>query len=247
MWKQALASREASTWYEQGVSGTALTSAGYWFLRVTNPTFQYVHMLWSLRLLMYTAMLARIARLDLHLVATHPDHAGGLGFLGAKSYAFAALIVAEGAAAAGVLANRIFHEGRSLLLFKVDIVVGAVVVAVMVLGPMCVFVPTLLKAKRKGYEEYGKLANRYVRAFEGAWVRGKAKAEGRELLGASDIQSLADMANSFQVVDQMRPVPFSNMVGIGVFVYFLLPIAPLLLTAIPPEELLSKLVGAFVG
>ena len=55
------------------------------------------------------------------------------------------------------------------------------------------------------------------------------------------------MANSFQVVDQMRPVPFSNMVAILAFVCFLLPITPLLLATIPPEELLSRLVGAFVG
>jgi hypothetical protein len=54
----------------------------------------------------------------------------------------------------------------------------------------------------------------------------KANLEGRELAGASDIQSLADMANSYQVVTQMRAGPFSGRVA---------------------EELLDKLVRGFLG
>lgn len=247
-WMQELASRQLSAWYGQaGASGVALTPAGYWLVWVVNPIFQYLHLLWILRLLMYAAMLARIALLDLHLVATHPDHAGGIGFLGEKSYAFANLLLAEGAAIAGVLANRIFHEGRSLMLFKMEIVVSAVVVTLLVLGPMCVFVPRLLQAKRKGLDDYGDVANRYTLDFEEAWLQGKTKAEGRELLGSGDVQSLADMANSHQVVVQMRPVPFSNMDAIETVAFFLLPIAPLVFTVLPPEELAKAIVRAFLG
>jgi hypothetical protein len=95
--------------------------------------------------------------------------------------------------------------------------------------------------------DYGAVANRYMREFEEAWVLGKANAEGRELLGASDVQSLADMANSFDVVAEMRPVPFSNRIAIAVVVVFLLPIAPLLLTVYPLDELIDKLIRVFMG
>jgi hypothetical protein len=247
-WKQELASCQLTAWYdEQGTSEITLTAAGYWLVWIANPMFQYLHLLWILRFVMYAAMLARIAALDLHLVATHPDNAGGIGFLGANVYAFTELVLAEGAAVAGVLANRIFHEGRPLPLFKVDIAVLALIVAAMVLGPMCAFVPRLLQARRKGLTEYGEVANRYAREFEDAWVMGKANTEGRVLLGSSDVQSLADMANSLQVVNQMRPVPFSNMVVVSVVVFFLLPIAPLLFTVIPLEEWVNKLIRAFMG
>jgi hypothetical protein len=115
------------------------------------------------------------------------------------------------------------------------------------LGPTCVFVPRLLKARRNGLAEYGELANRYVRKFEEAWVLGKANIEGRELLGTSDIQSLADLATAYQVVNDMRVVPFSNKVVIEVVVAFLLPIAPLLFTVIPAEKLLDQFIHGFLG
>jgi len=117
----------------------------------------------------------------------------------------------------------------------------------MVLGPMCVFAPRILAARRKGLIDYGEVANRYVRDFEEAWLAGKAKAEGRSLLGASDIQSLADLDNSLQVISQMRPVPFSNRDILVVIVSFLLPFAPLLLTVVPLQELIDKLIRAFMG
>jgi hypothetical protein len=180
-------------------------------------------------------------------VATHPDRAGGIGFLGARMYGFAGFVVAEGTAVSSVLANQTVREGRLPPLFEVDVIIAAVVVAVMVLGPLCVFIPKLLQTRWRGYEEYGSIASRYVGKFEAAWVRGKAEAEGRELLGASDIQSLADMANSFDVVNGMRPVPFSNLVAIAVPVLFLLPIAPLLLMVYPAEELLRRVIGSLLG
>lgn len=72
-WRQELASQQVTAWYGKlGVNGIAFTLAGQWFVRVANPIFQYLHLLWMLRLLMFAVMLARVAALDLHLVATHP-------------------------------------------------------------------------------------------------------------------------------------------------------------------------------
>lgn len=246
VWKQALPSLGGTAWYgDPSVTAGTLTMAGHWLVWVTNPIFQYVQVVWFLRIILYAVTLARIAALDLRLVATHPDHAGGLGFLGAKLYAFGQFVVAEGSGVAGILANRIFHEALPLPLFKMDIAITAVVVAAIVLAPFCVFMPKLLETKRKGYEQYGRFANRYVGQFEERWL--EDEAPHRQLLGAPDIQSLADLGNSYQLVDQMRLVPFSNRALIGIFVAFLLPIAPLLLTVIPAEELLSRLIGAFIG
>jgi hypothetical protein len=54
-----------------------------------------------------------------------------------------------------------------------------------------------------GLSEYGLLAQRYVREFDTKWLRGGAAA-GDEFVGSGDIQSLADLANSFDVVRTMR-------------------------------------------
>jgi hypothetical protein len=247
-WEKELAARQIAAWYgEMGASGSNFTAAGQWFVWIAYPLFQYIHLLWILRLFMFGGMLARIAALDLHLVPTHPDRSGGMGFLGNSLYCLIGFAMAEGATVAGILADRIFYEARPLTLFRLTIAVDTVFFAILVLGPTCVFIPRLFMARRKGLVQYGEIANRYVRKFEEAWVLDKAEIEGRELLGSSDIQSLADMSGSFQVVNDMRLVPFSNMVILEVVAAFLLPIAPLLLTVIPAEALLDRIVRGMLG
>jgi len=109
-----------------------------------------------------------------------------------------------------------------------------------VLGPLLVFIPVLGHAKRVGLREYGSLAQRYVRDFEQKWLRGGAPAD-EPLVGSADIQSLADLGNSFEVVKGMRSVPITREAVVQLAVLTLLPLLPLLLTMISFEELLGRL------
>jgi hypothetical protein len=70
-----------------------------------------------------------------------------------------------------------------------------------------VFTPQLARTKWKGLAEYGLLANRYVFGFEEKWIR-DGSPETSELLGTGDLQSLADLGNSYSAVREMRIVPF---------------------------------------
>lgn len=65
--------------------------------------------------------------------------------------------------------------------------------------------------------------------FDRKWVRGGAP-EGESLVGSADIQSLADLANSFEVIQTMRLVPFGKEAVIQLVLAVALPIVPLLLT-----------------
>lgn len=112
----------------------------------------------------------------------------------------------------------------------------------MVLGPLLLFAPQLAQAKRMGLREYGTLAERYVREFDAKWLRGGALADER-LVGSGDIQSLADLSNSFEVVRTMRAVPFTKETILQLAVAAVAPVAPLLLTMMPFEERLKKLFG----
>ena len=60
-------------------------------------------------------------------------------------------------------------------------------------------------------------------------------------MGSGDIQSLADLGNSFQIVEGMRLVPFTKNTVLQLAVITLLPVAPLVLTMVPLEELLKRL------
>jgi hypothetical protein len=61
-------------------------------------------------------------------------------------------------------------------------------------------------------------------------------------VGSADIQSLADLGNAFEIVRSMRVVAFTRDTLIQLFVITAFPIAPLLLTLIPLDELLLRLV-----
>ncbi len=117
-----------------------------------------------------------------------------------------------------------------------------VFVQCLVFAPLLLFAAQLARAKRTGLREYGTLAEHYVREFDAKWVRGGAPAD-EPLVGSADIQSLADLANSFEVVRCMRIVPITKDAIIQLAVATLVPVAPLLLTMMPLEELLKMLAG----
>jgi hypothetical protein len=139
-----------------------------------------------------------------------------------------------------MMANRIFYAGAKLPEFKLELVGLVAVMVFAILGPLLVFVPKLAAARRAGLREYGTLAQRYTREFDHKWLRGGAPAD-ELLIGSADIQSLADLGNSFAVVEEMRLVPFTMRTVLQLAVITLLPVAPLLLTMIPLEELLVRL------
>ena len=69
--------------------------AGNYFFWLSLPVFQFMLIRWYYRLLLWCRFLWRVSRLDLDLVPAHPDRAGGLGFLGINTYAFAPLLLSQ--------------------------------------------------------------------------------------------------------------------------------------------------------
>lgn len=235
----------SGTWYTAADNnGTRLTPAGFWYLFVSRPLFQFIVVRWLFRLFIWARFLWQSSRLDLNLIPTHPDRAAGLGFLGGSVSALTPFLLAQGALLAGLMANPIFFAGAKLTDFKMEIIGGVACLLLMLLGPLLVFSPRLMRAKRIGIRDYGVLASRYVEEFDRKWVRGGA-AKDEQLLGSGDIQSLADLGNSFQVVREIQPFPFGKDTVIRILVMTLIPVSPLVLTMIPLEELIKKLLGAF--
>lgn len=236
---------DRTSWYTvSAVSGTNLSLAGIWYEYVSMPIFQFLLIRWYYRVFIWARFLWQVSRIDLSLVPTHPDRVGGLGFLASTSYAFLPLAAAHGAVLAGMIANRILHVQATLAAFKVEIFVVLVFVELLVFAPLFVFMAQLTRTKWKGLGEYGALAERYVREFDAKWLRGGAPT-GEPFVGSADIQSLADLGNSFELVGAMRPAPVTRDSIFQIAVATLVPIVPLLLTIMPLEDLLNKLFGIF--
>jgi hypothetical protein len=234
---------QTATWYGAPAGGgVKLSFNGIWYIYVSLPIFQFLLLRWYFRLFIWMRFLWQVSRIDLSLVPTHPDRVGGLGFLATSAFALMPLAVAHGALLSGWIASRIFHLGAALPDFKIEIAIFVIVMQIVVLGPLLVFAPRLAEAKRTGLREYGTLAERYVREFDTKWLRLATPPE-EPLVGSADIQSLADLGNSFEVVRTMRAVPVTKDAVVQLAVLTLAPVAPLALTMMPLEELLKKLVG----
>jgi hypothetical protein len=232
---------DTASWYAlPAAGGRDLTPAGRWLVYVSLPLFHFLLLRWYFRLFVWIRFLWHVRGCELSLVPTHPDRVGGLGFLSGTVVAFAPLLLAHGTLLAGAIASRIFFRGATLLQFKVELIVVVVFLLLLVLGPLLLFMPHLAQARRVGLREYGTLAQRYVREFDDKWLRGGAPP-GEPLVGSADVQSLADLGNSYEVIRDMRTVPFTRDTVIQLAVITLIPVAPLLLTMISLEELLKRL------
>ncbi|HEX6046145.1 MAG TPA: hypothetical protein VFZ22_16755 [Pyrinomonadaceae bacterium] len=234
---------QANSWYAPGsLGGSTVSPAGLWYSYASLPIFQFLLIRWYFRIFIWARFLWQVSRIKLALVPTHPDRVGGLGFLSQTVYAFALLVAAHGAMVSSQIANRIFFSGATLTEFEVEIAAMAVFLLCLIFGPLLVFAPQLAQTKRTGLREYGTLAESYVRDFDAKWLRG-TKPREETLVGSADIQSLADLANSFEVVRGMRLllVTRDSIIQLGVALF--LPLLPLALTVMPLKELLKQLAG----
>jgi hypothetical protein len=173
-------------------------------------------------------------------VPTHPDRCGGLSFVGKSSYAYTPILFAQGAILAGIVADRVLYKGESLQSFKFQIGGFIVFFVVAVLAPLFMFTPRMARVRRKGLADYGLFSQRYVESFDQKWVHGTFPSD--ELLGTGDIQSLADLGNSYQVVREMRVVPFDLQDVSRLALATGIPLSPLLLTIFSFEELIIRVV-----
>jgi hypothetical protein len=243
---------DALVWHSDAVRNAAwysgspgqpsnLTPAGVYYAYVSLPIFQFILFRWYYRLFIWARFLAQVSKLKLHLVPTHPDRLGGLGFLLTSAQAFTVFALANGVLLAGWLSTRVVTRGAGLLSFKEEIIGVPIFIICVCIAPFLMFTQRLVLTKRLGIQEYGALASRYAREFDDKWVSGTDCSE--PLVGSSDIQSLADMGGSYDIVQSMRSVAITPQMIVAFAIVTLLPVAPLLLTLMPFSEIVKKIAG----
>ncbi len=226
-------------------SGHTRTFAGWWYLVVGVALFEFLLWRWLWRLAIWYGFLWRMSRLDLRLIATHPDRAAGLGFVGDAQRFFWVVVSAFAFTAAGVLGDEIVYTGARLLDFKFVIAGYVVVVLAAFLLPLTMFSPAMTEAKRRSLHEYDALAVLHNRLFDEKWVQGR-HGEGEVPLGAPEISSLADLAGACDVLYRMRPVPFDPADAVALGLAALVPLTPLVLTVLPAPKMFDMLLKMFL-
>jgi hypothetical protein len=230
-------------WFEKAApTGEQLSILGWWYA-LSAPIVVFLFLRWGWRYGIWCWFLWRVSRLDLRIIGTHPDRAGGLGFVSIGQNAFATIAFAASCVVSGAAITRVLYRDVPFKSLQTPII-GFIVCAVLLgLVPLFVFWRPLAAARRRGLFQFGSLASHYVQSFDEKWIEGGAGVED-VLLGSSDIQSLADLGGSFEHVTTMRPFPFGKGSVIAFALAAGLPMLPLLMTQMPLREILKVIVQA---
>ena len=235
-----------STWRSiVSTSGHTRTLAGWWYLVVGVALFEFLLWRWLWRLLIWYVFLWRMSRLRLRLIPTHPDRAGGLGFLGDTQRYFWIIVSAFSVTSAGVLADEIVYAGVPLTSFKFSFAGYVVLVLIVFLLPLVMFTGQLSRAKLESMHDYSAFAVLHNRLFDEKWVQGR-HGKDEVPLGAPEISSLADLAGASAVLYSMRPVPFDPRDALALALAALIPMTPLALTIGPPTQIFDLIFRVFL-
>src|SRR6185312_7963408 len=163
-------------------------------------------------------------------------------FLANSMYSFLPILLAHSVLLSGIIFNHILNEGATLSQFQYEIGSFMVFLIILPLVPLLFFTISLIKTKQIGTLEYAVTASNYVHNFRQKWIEIRSK-NNEPLLGTSDIQSLSDLANSFQISSHMRITPSNRNIVLSIIFLIALPLLPLILTIIPLEKIMYQLMG----
>ena len=229
-----------------GSDGAATASMSGFYLNYCLPLFRFLVFRWLWRLGLWWSFLWRLKKLDLQLVATHSDGAGGLGFLAVVQEHFVPLTLAMSGAFSASFAEAIL-QGRMKLESLYGLVPGVLVLtAGLFIGPLLMFSHKLWDCRVTGLDVYMAMASRYVQAFERKWIK-DTTATGEAQLGTGDLQSLADLTNSVNVVRGIRMIPGGPRLALWLTGSVIAPMLPLVLLKYPVSDVVRFLLQALVG
>jgi hypothetical protein len=212
--------------------------AATWEIFVSYPILAYFTLHWIWKQIIWSRFLRSTTHLHLRLIAVHPDHLGGLGFIEASLLAQLPFSFCLGVGLAGAIANRVFHEGQKITAYRFLAPVLIAVALLISVAPYFLFTPTLIRMRRKGMLKYGALARAVGEKFEQKWLHHDASLN-EDVLTTPDFSSTRSLFAVAEYIDQIRVIPMS-LINIYLFVVAaLIPCIPVVIAAIPFSVLIK--------
>ena len=230
-------------WALGGDGVSHLLPAGWYYALVSQLVYQFLVAISTWKWLMWSYFTFQLSRLEMDLVATHPDQHGGLGFLGLSPMGSAPVAFAITVAIGSNWRDQILNHGAHLMDFKIDAIVLLAVAVLIAIGPLVFFVPRLAKVRRRGLLEYGVLGQIHSMDFHKKWVRDPNR-NVEEFLTAPEISTLTDYGSSYDNIEKMQPFPVDKGSFLVLALAVALPMLPVVLTEVPLGEILKALLEA---
>jgi hypothetical protein len=229
-----------ASWTGSYVAGEySLTAAGWWQLLVSLPLFFFLVLRWLWRFTVWTRLLWGLRGLPLRLVATHPDRAGGLGFLALFPQMFVPLVFALSCVVAAVSLQEVIYAGFTFAQLRVIAIAWVVIVLVLFVGPVMVFSGKLARLREQALVDFGGVITRHHRAAE----RQLGAATPDQMLGSATVSSLADFSPPFENIRLIRPLPMELRSVMPLVIVALLPMIAVASVEVPIIDILKGIVG----
>jgi hypothetical protein len=214
-----------------------------WYSCVALPLVQFVMFRFLWRWAIWSYILLRVSRLQLYLVSTHADSAAGLSALARPTSGFSGFVFAIAGIVASAWGTQILR-GRTTIQAQIPLLVTFLIVALVIaVGPLLLFSGHLFRARRRTLAEYGDFMRAYTMRFHHKWIQ----LATEDPLGTSDIQSLNDLGQAYQVASKSRVFVFSVRSVVVVWFSGLAPMIPLVFSLITVEEILKRIFSIVIG
>jgi hypothetical protein len=216
------------------------TPAAWYGVAVGAPLWNFLLGLALWRWLMWAFFAFKLSRMQLKLVASHPDKRGGLSFLGLMVMAFAPIAFAASSVIASNWRHEILHHGARLVDFKLSAIVLVMIIALVAIGPLLFFVPRLAALRQEGILQYGILGQLHSSEYHEKWIKHRAGHEA-DFLVAPESNTLTGFGNSYEKIGQLNPFPVDMGSLYGLAIAVAIPGLFVVLAQIPFAVVLKEL------
>jgi hypothetical protein len=245
-WMAEEVTNASGSWHARIVGGReVITLAGWWVWFVAVPAWFFLCARFAYKILLWSVLLGRTSRIRLHLLATHPDGAGGVAFLGGVQKGFGIVIFAIGAAIACTVSYKITVEGAPTGTWATD---GPWLAYILIaplgfLAPLVMFTTQMYAAKNRDTARYRAASMFMARAFDETWINDELYRSNEGFIGNADVQAFSNMAATYKEVAGMRVVPFDLGTARRLIVSAATPMLPLLVSRYPIVKIVADLLA----
>jgi hypothetical protein len=218
----------------------SLSWAGTVVRYVSQPLFFFLALRWGWWFLVWGALLFRVSRLRLKLIAPHPDRAAGLGFLAIYPSVFSGFAFSLSCVFSATILKALSLRERSAELVWLGISGWLGLNLVVFLGPLLVFSGPMFAAREQALLEYGRMATLQHLALRRTWT-GETPEEHPAEPGA--LYSTGDLQSQVEAIRAMGYIPVDWGTVVQLVVACGLPFLPVVVKLVPRDTLVDWALG----
>ena len=232
---------DMNSWHVDKIDAVTrqLTYAGAWEMFVALPIQIYWWVRWVWKICLWYWYLSQLAGFRLVLVASHPDHTGGIAFLSEVQAHYAIVILAFGISnVVATIGYKIAVEHAPVALPGVwgPVIGFSIGAPLLFLSPLLLFTKQLNRTKKRALAQFREKAMRSALRVEEQWLH-TAPGQEQETIARTELSQLNLLTGFYERIHAMRVVPFDlRSAGqlIGSAVGPMIPLLPYFVTIPEP-------------